>query len=136
MDPLQILLIDDDADDREIFTWVMQNIDPSLVIDCAADGVDALEKLKDEHYHPDVIFLDLNMPRMHGLDCLRHIRQNGRLSGCPVIVYSTSSNPQDIAKSRSAGANDYIVKGNEISVIRQELSQMLKKYNSRLSTHE
>ena len=108
MDPL--LLIDDDSDDREIFTWVIKNIDPSLVIDSAIDGVEALDKLKDDHYHPDLIFLDLNMPRMHGLDCLKHIREVNRLSGCPVIVYSTSSNPQDMNKSRMAGASDYIAK--------------------------
>jgi CheY-like chemotaxis protein len=136
MAPLQILLIDDDSDDQEIFTWVIKNIDPQLMVDSASDGVEALDKLKDEHYQPDLIFLDLNMPRMHGLDCLKHIREVRRLDGCPVVVYSTSSNPQDIAKCRAAGANDYIVKGNEVSVIKQELSQALKKYNPRLSAHE
>jgi len=137
MDPVKILLIDDDSDDQEIFTWVIKSIDPLLVVDNATDGVEALEKLKDEHYHPDLIFLDLNMPRMHGLDCLKHIRGISRLNECPVIVYSTSSNPQDIAKCRMAGANDYIVKGNEMSVIKQDLSQALEKYNPRLPTiHE
>lgn len=136
MDSLQILLIDDDSDDQEIFTWVIKSIDPQSVIDSASDGVEALEKLKDEHYQPDLIFLDLNMPRMHGLDCLKGIREIRRLDGCPVVVYSTSSNPQDIAKCRAAGANDYIVKANEVSVIKQELSQALRKYNPRLSTHE
>ena len=136
MAPLQILLIDDDSDDQEIFTWVIKSIDPQLMVDSASDGVEALDKLKDEHYQPDLIFLDLNMPRMHGLDCLKHIREVRRLDGCPVVVYSTSSNPQDIVKCRAAGANDYIVKGNEVSVIKQELSQALKKYNPRLSTHE
>ena len=136
MTPLQILLIDDDADDREIFAWVIQNLEPSLVIESAVDGVEALDKLKDDQYRPDLIFLDLNMPKMHGLDCLKEIREIDRLSGCPVIVYSTSSNPQDVNKSRMAGASDYIVKGNEISVIKHELSQALRKYNPRLSTHE
>ncbi|MBN9384397.1 MAG: response regulator [Chitinophagaceae bacterium] len=136
MAPLQILLIDDDSDDREIFAWVIKGIDPLLVIDSATDGIEALDKLKDEHYHPDLIFMDLNMPWMDGLDCLRHIREVSRLNECPVIVYSTSSNPQDIARCRIAGANDYIIKGNEVSVIKQELSQALKKHNPRLSTHE
>jgi len=137
MDPVKILLIDDDSDDQEIFTWVIKSIDPLLVVDNATDGVQALEKLKGEHYRPHLIFLDLNMPRMHGLDCLKHIREISWLNKCPVIVYSTSSNPQDISKCRQAGADDYIVKGNEMSVIRQDLSQALKKYNPRLPTiHE
>lgn len=136
MDPIQILLIDDDADDREIFTWILKTIDPASVIESATDGVEAMDKLNDDQYQPDLIFLDLNMPRMHGLDCLKHIREIQRLNRCPVIVYSTSSNPQDIAKSRMAGASDYIVKGSEISIIKRDLSQALRKHNPRLSTHE
>src|SRR5882757_6605077 len=113
--PLQILLIDDDLDDREIFSWVMKSIYPSSKIDSASDCLEALDKLKDHQYNPDLIFLDLNMPRMHGLDCLRQIRQMERRRHNPVIIYSTSSNPHDISQSRSAGASEYIVKGNEIS---------------------
>ena len=126
--PLQILLIDDDADDLDIFNWVLRSIDPSLMADHAADGFEALARLNDDGYAPDLIFLDLNMPRMHGLDCLRQIRQIGRLDQKPVIVYSTSSNPSDIVECRVAGASDYIVKGSELSVIKQELLQVLKKH--------
>jgi CheY-like chemotaxis protein len=137
MDPaLHILLIDDDPDDREIFVWTMKNIHPTSVVDEAADGLDALDKLKDETYTPDVIFLDLNMPRMHGLECLHHIRLIRRLASHPVIVLSTSSNPHDIAQCLAAGATDYIVKANEISAIKKELSQVLGKYNVRLSANE
>lgn len=134
--PLQILLIDDDSDDREIFSWVMKSLHPSSEIDSASDGQEALDKLKDHQYNPDLIFLDLNMPRMHGLECLRHIRKMERLRQNPVIVYSTSSNPHDISESRMAGASEYIVKGNEISIIRHELTQVLNKYNPRQPTHE
>ena len=129
--PLQILLIDDDSDDREIFSWVMKSIAPTSEIDNASDGLEALAKLKDQQYNPDLIFLDLNMPRMHGLDCLRHIRQMERLHQNPVIVYSTSSNPHDISESRTAGASEYIVKGSEISIIKHELTQVIKKYDTR-----
>src|SRR2546423_14089504 len=105
--PLKILLIDDDSDDREIFSWVMKGIRPSSEIDSASDGFEALDKLKNHRYNPDLIFLDLNMPRMHGLECLRHIRQMERLHQHPVIVYSTSSNPRDISESHKAGASEY-----------------------------
>ena len=127
--PLKILLIDDDSDDREIFSLVMKSIHPSTETDNAVDGFDALDKLKKDGYDPDLIFLDLNMPSMHGLECLQEIRRIERLARRPVIVFSTSSNPRDISASRAAGATDYIVKGNEISTIRQNLSQVLKKYN-------
>jgi CheY-like chemotaxis protein len=134
--PLRILLIDDDSDDREIFSLVMKSIYPFSVTDNAIDGFEALARLKKDGYSPDLIFLDLNMPRMHGLDCLRNIRQIERLTRHPVIVFSTSSNPHDISASRAAGATDYIVKGNEISTIKQHLTQVLKKYNPRSPTHE
>jgi CheY-like chemotaxis protein len=134
--PLKILLIDDDSDDREIFSLVMKSIHPFSETDNAIDGFEALDKLQRDSYIPDLIFLDLNMPRMHGLECLRKIRQIERLTRRPVIVFSTSSNPHDISASQAAGATDYIVKGNEISTIKQNLAQVLKKYNPRSRPHE
>ncbi|MDO6430545.1 response regulator [Flavitalea sp. BT771] len=134
--PLKILLIDDDSDDREIFSLVMKSIHPFSETDDAIDGYEALDKLKRDGYTPDLIFLDLNMPRMNGLECLREIRRIERLTRRPVIVLSTSSNPVDISASRAAGATDYIVKGNEIQTIKKHLAQVLQKYNPRSPTHE
>ena len=134
--PLKILLIEDDSDDREIFSLVMKSIHPFSETDNAVDGLDALDKLKRDGYNPDLIFLDLNMPRMHGLECLQEIRRIERLSRRPVIVFSTSTNPHDISASRAAGATDYVVKGNEIATIKQSLTQVLKKYDPRSPTHE
>jgi CheY-like chemotaxis protein len=131
---LQILLIDDDADDRDIFTWVIKGKDPTLRTAHALDGIEGLDMLMQDDSSFDIVFLDLNMPRMHGMEVLRRIRQMERHRETPVIVYSTSSNPHDIADARAAGASDYIVKGHELSVIRSELTQALKKYGSR-STH-
>ncbi len=128
-----ILLVDDDADDREIFTWVMKGIDPTLVIDTASDGFEALDLLKQDANRFDLIFLDLNMPGMHGIEVLQRIRQMEGRRETPVIVYSTSSNPRDIEASRTAGASDYIVKGYELSLVRSELTQALKKYAPRLT---
>ena len=135
MQQIRSIIVDDEPNARMALRGVLEEnfSQVEIVCDCknVPDAVKAINK-----YKPDLIFLDLNMPRMHGLDCLKHIREVRRLDGCPVVVYSTSSNPQDIVKCRAAGANDYIVKGNEVSVIKQELSQALKKYNPRLSTHE
>jgi CheY-like chemotaxis protein len=114
----------------------MKSVHPFSETDNAIDGFEALAKLKKDGYDPDLIFLDLNMPKMHGLECLRKIRQIERLTRRPVIVFSTSSNPHDISASREAGATDYLVKGNEIYTIKQNLAQVLKKYNPRSSTNE
>lgn len=134
--PLQILLVDDDADDREIFSWAINNIYPSATTDTAIDGQDALEKLERQECFPDMIFLDLNMPRMNGFDFLRHIRKSDKWSELPVIVYSTSSNPKDMARSWEAGATDYIVKGTEMASVKRDILQALEKYQPPVSQHE
>lgn len=134
--PLHVLLVDDDADDREIFTWTLNSIYPSAVIDTAIDGENALEKLKQWVYRPDIIFLDLNMPKMNGFDFLQHIRRVDKWRELPVIVYSTSSNPRDMARSWEAGATDYIVKGTEMATVKRDLLQALEKYRPPLSQHE
>ena len=134
--PLHVLLVDDDADDREIFTWTINTIYPSAITDTAIDGEDALGKLEQWGFCPDIIFLDLNMPRMNGFDFLEHIRHMDKWRELPVIVYSTSSNPRDIARSREAGATDYIVKGAEMATVKRDLVQALEKYRPPLSKHE
>ncbi|HVU57767.1 MAG TPA: response regulator [Puia sp.] len=134
--PLHVLLVDDDADDREIFTWTMSNIYPSAVIDMAIDGQDALEKLEQWEYCPDIIFVDLNMPRMNGFDFLKEIRQMDRWKELPVIVYSTSSNPKDMARSWQAGATDYIVKGTDMASVKRDILQALEKFHPPLPEHE
>jgi CheY-like chemotaxis protein len=125
-EPLHVLLIDDDADDREIFTWTVNNIYPSAVTDTAIDGQDAL----------DIIFVDLNMPRMNGFDFLRQIRQMDKWKELPVIVYSTSSNPKDMARSWEAGATDYIVKGTDMATVKRDILQALEKFHRPLPEHE
>jgi CheY-like chemotaxis protein len=135
-EPFQVLLIDDDADDREIFSWAIRNICPAADTNTAIDGQDALEKLEEEDYRPDIIFLDLNMPRMNGFDFLTEIRQRDEWSGLPVIVYSTSSNPRDMARCRDIGATDYIVKGTEMAAVKQDLLQALEKYHPSHSQHD
>jgi len=131
--PLRILLIDDDADDRDIFTWIVKGIDPTLTLDLASDGFEGLDLLRQGDNYFDIVFLDLNMPGMHGLKVLKHIRQMERHRGTPVIVYSTSSNPHDVANARAEGATDYIVKGHELALARKDLTQVLKKHDPRLT---
>jgi CheY-like chemotaxis protein len=82
-------LVDDDVDDLEIFTLAVEDLRINVNCVTAADGIDALEKLRnDEAFVPDFIFLDLNMPRMNGKQCLLEIKKIERLSSTPVIIYS------------------------------------------------
>jgi CheY-like chemotaxis protein len=86
------LLIDDDADDRELFCEALQQIDPGLVCNTAASGRAALDLLaKGQMEVPHIIFLDLNMPKLNGWKCLTLFREQERYKSIPVILYSTAS---------------------------------------------
>jgi len=113
MDQLQksCLLIDDDMDDQEIFALALDQLDNTFRCMTASNGLEALIYLKDKATTPpDYIFLDLNMPRMNGLECLKEIKKLRHLSPIPVTIYSTSSSKTDIAEARKYGAAAFITK--------------------------
>ncbi len=122
-------IIDDDIDDQEIFTISAKKADPAIQCKFASDGVDAIEKLADPEFTPDCIFLDVNMPRMNGVECLQEIGKIDRLSGIPVFMCSTSSDPKIISKVKELGAYDFIVKPStiaEFTTILQQVKENLK----------
>ena len=119
----RVLLVDDDEEDCYIFRQVAHQVDKELEIDCVTSGAELLEllKMKDP---PDYIFLDLNMPGMHGLECLRHLTHKGALRNTPVIVYSTSSNPRHIQEAFDEGAANYIIKSPSISILKERFKEV------------
>lgn len=120
-------LIDDDDDDQEIFALALSSIDTDIHCITANDGIEALNKLNiDSDFIPDFIFLDLNMVRMNGRECLTEIRKLPRLKETPVIIYSTSSEEKDITETKLLGATDYIVKPPSISILIKRLEQVLR----------
>jgi CheY-like chemotaxis protein len=121
-------LIDDDDDDQEIFSMALNTIDENISFVTANDGIEALDKLHvDNGFTPHFIFLDLNMVRMNGRECLREIKKIPRLNNIPVIIYSTSSEQKDITETILLGAADYIVKPPSISILTKRLEQVLRK---------
>jgi CheY-like chemotaxis protein len=124
--PLTCFLVDDDVDDLEIFSLAVEDLNGSIRCVTAVDGIDALDKLrKDESFTPDYIFLDLNMPRMNGKQCLSEIKKIERLTSIPVIIYSTSSNRKDIDETLKLGATHFLTKPSSISILTRELSTLL-----------
>ncbi|PSL27500.1 response regulator [Chitinophaga ginsengisoli] len=121
-------LIDDDHDDQEIFSLALNAIDEEIDCITANDGVDAINRLRrDRGFTPDFIFLDLNMLRMSGRECLKEIKKIPHLNDIPVIIYSTSSEQKDITETMLLGASDYIVKPPSISILTKRLEQVLRK---------
>ncbi len=121
-------LIDDDGDDQEIFSLALNTIDENIGFVTANDGIEALDKLHiDNAFTPHFIFLDLNMVRMNGRECLRELKKIPRLNNIPVIIYSTSSEQKDITETIMLGAADYIVKPPSISLLTKRLEQVLRR---------
>lgn len=123
MQSKQVFLIEDDADDQELFLTALEKVDPSFECRTAANGQDALAQLTSSHVAPDVIFLDLNMPLMNGQQFLKKIKQEDDFKNIPVIIFTTSSNPNTTIEVRQLGAKDLITKPNSFT----ELTALLKR---------
>ena len=120
------ILIDDDPDDQEIFLLALQKLQTDIKCITADSGIEALQILKQENFSPDYIFLDLNMPRMNGKQCLAEIKKIEKLALTPVIIYSTSTVQSDIMETKELGAADYIIKQSSI----KELTRILSAFFS------
>jgi CheY-like chemotaxis protein len=109
--PSLIMLADDDPDDRLLFKDAISEISKDIAIHTLSGGVELMAHLNDhQNPLPDLIFLDLNMPRKNGFECLEEIRLNPRLKTLCVIIYSTSSQFKDILETLNKGANLYFTK--------------------------
>lgn len=123
---MQYFFIDDDTDDQEIFGIAITEADPDASCIFANDGIEALQKLRDTSFLPAGIFIDLNMPRMNGSECLTAIRQIKRLDSIPVYMYSTSSDPRLMAECLRLGAADFIVKPPGLKALTDRLTQVIR----------
>lgn len=103
-----ILLVDDDPDDQFIFNNALKLIDKSIFLAIAKDGVYALEKLK--MFKPDIIFLDMNMPRMNGMEFLARVKTITTFNDIPIVVYTTYTSEEDKIRVSNLGAKRCIEK--------------------------
>jgi len=126
--PKKIFLAEDDADDRMFFEDVLKEVSMDTNLVMADDGVELMNVL-DESVPPppDMIFLDLNMPRKNGFECLKEIRQTAKLRKIPVIIFSTSDNVQAIDKTYSLGANFYMQKPRTFALLKKAIETVLSK---------
>jgi CheY-like chemotaxis protein len=124
-----IFLVDDDRDDQEIFSFILEEISTDIKLLCAADGVEAMQLLtSDTSIHPDYIFLDVNMPRMNGLECLSALRKLDRLAEIPIYLYSTSDEVDVVKQSLSAGPIGFVRKEANTDLVRQKLVEIFHEH--------
>ncbi|MBO4160714.1 MULTISPECIES: response regulator [Micromonospora] len=113
--PVRILVVDDDPGDVLMIEEALADSEIAKVIDVVGDGQEAMEFLRREGRHvdarrPDVILLDLNMPRMDGRQVLGEVKQDDDLRTIPIVVLTTSNADTDIVGSYSLQANAYVTK--------------------------
>lgn len=126
-DVLKIVLADDDESDRINFVDAFEELKIKSEVNTVNDGVNLMEYLEKRSGNlPDIVFLDLNMPRKNGLECLKEIRQNPRLKEIIVAIYSTSSSEKDIDSTLINGANVYIKKPNDFETLKQVLDKIVR----------
>ena len=130
-----VLLVDDDPGDLLIITDALEATGKSRAIHVARDGQEALDFLRREGEHsaaprPDMILLDLNMPRMDGREALAVIKADDQLRSIPVVVLTTSNAPEDILISYRHHANAFVTKPLELTELMDAVRQIDIFYTS------
>jgi CheY-like chemotaxis protein len=111
--PKTVFLCDDDPDDRLLICAALTEVAPDISIIKAKDGLDLLEIIEQHNQQKTALFLlDMNMPRLNGLETIQHIRSMPGFCDTPAIMFSTSSDPELVHRAIFAGINHYIYKPN------------------------
>ncbi len=135
-----ILLVEDNADHAELVIRALEKSGEGKVI-WVRDGEEALEYLSREEQHaptvgrlPGLILLDLNLPKVSGLEVLRRVKQNERLRTIPIVVLTTSDREEEVLKSYELGANSFVMKPIRFAEFAEEVRR-LEEYWMRINRH-
>jgi CheY-like chemotaxis protein len=130
---MKVLCIDDDNDDRELFADIIDDINKSantkskIEVLNASECDEALDLLLKMDSLPSFIFMDINMPKQDGYQCIPILKSHARLRDIPIIVCSTASTEQQLAKIKSLGAQGVIVKQPSFSKMKTALLNFFTK---------
>ncbi|ACU59287.1 response regulator [Chitinophaga pinensis] len=122
-----ILLVDDDLDDQELFGEAMSIVDREASCYFASDGEEGLRMLENESLECDLIFLDLNMPKMNGKQFLAEIKKNNAYRDIPVVIFSTSLREKDGIETAEMGAAHFLTKPSSFGELCKQLESVLTK---------
>jgi|ERR1041385_2662099 two-component system response regulator len=125
---LQVLLVEDSDNDADLFSLAATRSSARIKIEVVTDGEEAVRYLRRQNQFlaatvPDLILLDLNLPKKHGKEVLAEVKGDPQLKSIPVLVLTTSSAPDDIAYCYGAGAAGYLIKPDDFG----ELVKLIQK---------
>lgn len=122
-----IMIIDDDHDDTDLFCEVAESLQEQCRCIMKSSCDDALHYLKENFSEqPDIIFLDINMPRISGKECLAILKKNPLVKNIPVYIYSTSKEKKEKEAMMKAGADYFITKPDSYTELKNILLELLR----------
>jgi CheY-like chemotaxis protein len=125
-DSILITLADDDEDDRLFFIDAFEELKINTIVNTVNNGRELLNFLDHpETILPNIIFLDLNMPILNGIECLKEIKLNSKFKDIVIAIYSTSSSDQDVEETFILGANIYIKKPSHFDDLKKILTNIV-----------
>jgi two-component system response regulator len=109
---MSILMVENNANDEKLALMAFRQTQPNVELTIMHNGLEALDYLLGDkpRVQPKLVLLDLKMPRINGLEVLKQIRLDPRTCFLPVVIFSSSSEPDDVAQAYHLGANSYITK--------------------------
>ena len=125
---ISILLVDDDQDDQEFFLEAVREIENVTLFDIACNGKEALKALTSSIDLPEIIFMDVDMPVMDGMECLSEILKNPKTQNVPVVMLTTSNGFRK--QALALGARAFITKPADGKELRERLEAVFKNYNN------
>lgn len=121
-----VVLADDDEDDRLFFTEAFDELKIQTRVATYKDGVELMDALNhSDATLPNILFLDLNMPKKSGFECLVELKKDKRFDNIAIAIYSTSASEEDIENTFVNGANIYIKKPNDFNDLKKVLTEIV-----------
>ncbi|MFN3639276.1 MAG: response regulator [Flavobacterium sp.] len=123
---ISIALADDDQDDRMFFKDAFEELKINTVVSIHSDGQELMNYLNEPSTNlPNILFLDLNMPKKNGYECLIEIKKNKKFNDIAIAIYSTSSSEEDVENTFVQGANIYIKKPSDFESLKKILKEVV-----------
>jgi CheY-like chemotaxis protein len=126
-------LADDDEDDRMLIRDALEEANPDLTVVEAQNGQELIENMKSaDDLSQTVVVVDMNMPKMNGIETIRELKSEPELAEVPAVMLSTSDNPELKKKALAAGADEFYVKPNTFNALLEIARGILNKFFGRI----
>jgi CheY-like chemotaxis protein len=125
MERMEVLLVEDNAGDAVLIRQILADASIHVKLHIARDGEQAMTMLGDAHFHPDLIILDLNIPRVSGAALL----DRWKALDVPIVVFSSSLNDTERERALALGAREFVRKPIDLKVFTETVSGIIQRYS-------